>query len=200
MITTGDLVMKVVGVFVTDGIKRAYQEVKGGIKRRQVVDKALSGISDADDARLQRAFDDLAILIGNSKGVLTENVAAFLREVEKSAIPEAIIRCALTSGDIKLIYPAFELIYGSFTELPFPCQNFFDAFCTAIKLSLEAEVKDPTLLEFIQAQHGEITRQLADVSRALLTGRSSNIFLPVISSPQAKALRRYFDLTCSTKY
>jgi hypothetical protein len=71
-------------------------------------------------------------------------VAAFIREIERSAIPEAIVRCALTTSDPKSIYPAFELIYKAFaTELPFPCRRFFDAFYLAIKLSIEAEVNDP---------------------------------------------------------
>ncbi|MCK1377699.1 NACHT domain-containing protein, partial [Bradyrhizobium sp. 24] len=168
MTIAGELIFKVVGSFASDGLKKTYQEVRGGIRRRQTVDKVLSDELGSGDDRLKRAMNDLHIVIGNSRGQLNETMAAFLREVERSAIPEALIKSILTNIEPDKFFPAFDLIYQPFKDqLPFTSEKFFKAFYTAVKLSVEAEVKDPALLEFVQAQNSELARQLADMSKAL---------------------------------
>lgn len=168
MTVAGDLLFKVVASFATDGLKKAYQEIRGGIRRRQAVDRVLSDETAQADDRLKRAIDDLSIVIGNTRGQLNETVAAFLREVERSAIPEALVKSVLTNAEPDKIFPAFDLIHQPFKDqVPFTSEVFFKAFYTAIKLSVEAEVKDPALLEFLQAQHSELAKQLADMAKAL---------------------------------
>jgi hypothetical protein len=111
MTIAGDLLLKVVSSFAADGLRKAYQEIRGGIRRRQSVDRTLSGENPASDHRLKRALDDLSIVIGTTRGQLNESVAAFLREIERSAIPEALVKSVLTNVEPAKIFPAFDLIY-----------------------------------------------------------------------------------------
>jgi hypothetical protein len=168
MTVAGDLIVNVVATFAADGLRRGYQEVRSSIRRRQTLEQTISGESPTTDERLKKALDDLRIMIGNAKGALTEPVAAFLREVERSAIPEALIKCVLANADPRSIYPSFESIYKSFTsDLQFPPKQFYDAFYVAVRIRAEASVKDPALLEFIQAQDKELSKQLEDLVRSL---------------------------------
>jgi hypothetical protein len=195
MTMAGDLLSKVVASFVTDGIRRGYHEINATIRRRNSIDRAVSGQADSSDDRLKKAIHDLEVVIGSAKGELTEPVAAFIREVERSAIPESIIHCVLTNGDPAMIYPGFEVIYRAFSDsISFDPKNFFDAFVIAIKLRAEQYVKDPGLLEFVQAQNKELSRQLAEVTRAL--SASSQLTAPLSAHEIADArvrLARSFE-------
>src|SRR5580704_4461717 len=195
MTVAGELLIDVVKGFVTDGFRRGYHEIKTAIRRRTLVDRALSGQSvDADD-RLKKSINDLAVVIGNARGELTEPIAAFIREVERSAIPESIIRCVLANGDRNAIYPAFHVIHQAFADtISFDSRNFFDAFFTAIKLRAEQYVKDPALLEFVQAQNKDLSRQLGEVAKALQA--SSQLTAPLSALEIADArirLARAFE-------
>src|ERR1700694_3017146 len=168
MTVAGDVILKVVASFVVEGLHRGYEGIKGTIRRRQAVDRALSGDPPAGDPRLNKAVRELETIIGSARGQLTESVAAFIREIERSAIPESLSRCILADRDTDTVYPAFELIYRSFSgQLSFDPKIFFDAFCTAIRCRLEFEVKDPTLLEFVQAKNKDFSKQLSNISSAL---------------------------------
>ncbi len=173
----GDLITNVIATFAADGLRRGYQEVTSLARRRHALDKAISGSPPAPDPRLKKAIDDLQIMIGNAKGELTEPVAAFLREIERSAIPEALIKSILANADQKLIYSSFQSIHESFSGLKFPPDKFFDAFYTAVRFRVEENVKDPGLLEFIQAQNKELSKQLDGLIRSL--GEAAKVKSPL---------------------
>ena len=81
-----------------------------------------------------KAISDLSKMVGNAKGQLTEPVAAFIREIERSAIPKSLVRCVLANTDPARIFPAFEQIYRSFSaDLKFPARDFFNAFLMAVQ-------------------------------------------------------------------
>lgn len=201
MAIAGELLTSVVEGLATTGFRRAYRHVKLAVRRRHVIDRTISGTPNAErDTRLASAINDLSIVIGNARGELTESVAAFIREVERSAIPETLIRCVLTNGDPEAIYPAFQIIYRAFgTSISFNSENFFAALYAAIKLRTEQDVKDPAMLEFVQAQTKELSRQLDEVTRALQS--ACNVASPLTAQDLNDArlrLARSFEATNRT--
>jgi hypothetical protein len=182
MTLAGELITGVIDGFVAEGFKRAYREIRMAVRRRHFIGRALSGDEADSDVRLQKAIHDLQVVIGSGRGQLTEPVAAFIREIEKSALPESIVRCVLSNGDPNAIYPAFSVLHKAFSDtITFDSRNFFDALFVAVKLRIEQSVKDPALLEFVQAQNKEISRQIAEVARAL---RNSIELAPSLSAPE----------------
>jgi hypothetical protein len=150
MTVAGDLLGRVVGGLVTEGLRRGYLELKFAVRRRHTIDRAISGAPVEPDPRVKKSIDDLQLVIGTARGELTESVAAFIREIERSAIPESLVRCVLMNGDPSDIYPAFEVIYQAFSEtISFDPKNFFSALFQAVKLRTEHQVKDPAMLEFV---------------------------------------------------
>src|SRR5437016_1063401 len=92
MAVAGDLLTNVVANFVNDGLKWGYHEIRGTVRRRHHIDRVLSGQAVEKDDRLEKAIKDLEVVIGSFRGELTESVAAFIREIHRSALPAAIIR------------------------------------------------------------------------------------------------------------
>jgi hypothetical protein len=176
MPVAGDLITNVVASFVFEGIKRCYGAAKTTIRRRQTINRALDGHFDLRSEAAASAIADLEMVIGADRGQLTELVAAFLRELEASAIPDTIVRTILSSEDTDQIFTAFDLVYRSFAPaLNFDCRSFYNALVAAIRERAEARVKDPGLLEFVQAHNKALSNQLKDVIRSLqLAGESKD--------------------------
>jgi predicted NACHT family NTPase len=120
--------------------------------------------------------------------------------LERSAIPESLARTILSGSDTEAIYPAFELIFTSFsTQLSFKARDFFDAFHRAIRLHLEEEVQDPRLLEYITAQNKRMMRQLADISLALKRAIDISEPIPAIKLADSR-LRLARSLEVANRY
>lgn len=174
MPVAGDLITNVVASFVFEGIKRCYGVAKTTIRRRQTISRALDGHYDIRNEAAASGIADLEMVIGADRGQLTEPVAALLRDLETSAIPDTIVRTILSGEDTDQLFPAFNLIFQSFTStLSFDSRSFYSALVAAIRERAEARVRDPGLLEFVQAHNKALSNQLRDIIRALrLAGES----------------------------
>ena len=200
MAIAGELVSSVVDALVTEGFRRGYHEIKTAVRRRHAIDPALSGHELKNDERLKHSISDLEVVIGSARGELSEAVAAFIREIERSAIPESVIRCVLTNSDPESIYPAFEVIFRAFAgSISFDPKRFFTALVTAITMRVDQKVKGPAMLEFVQAQNKGISKQLTEIMTALR--KSSELTEPLSASEISVArlgLARAFE--SSNKY
>ena len=175
-----DLATGVAASFLYEGIKRCQGGLSFALDRRHKIDRALTSKLPIDrkalskspaDPKVLKAIEDLALVIGNSQGKFDENVAKFLREIEKSALPEAMLRAILSESDMTVLYPAFEILHRSFdNNLPFEARPFFDALTAAIRLRAELELKDNKgLYDFMAAQNKKLELYLQ-----LLLGALSN--------------------------
>jgi hypothetical protein len=174
MALAGDLITNVVASFVFEGIKRCYGTARTTIRRRQTINRALDGQHDNRNKTAASGIADLEMVIGADRGELTEPVAQFLRELEASAIPDTIVRTVLSGENTENLFSAFDLVYRSFTPpLKFESKLFFTALVSAIRERAEARVKDPGLLEFVQAHNKTLSNQLTSIIRTLqLAGNS----------------------------
>ena len=100
-----DLATGVAASFLYEGIKKCQSGLLFALNRKQRIERALVSKPPAD-RRGQKALEDLAIVLANAHGQYTESVAKFFRELEKSALPEALLRCILADTDTEPLFPA----------------------------------------------------------------------------------------------
>ncbi|WP_312361257.1 hypothetical protein [Agrobacterium sp.] len=175
MAVIGELALGVAGSFVYEMLRRPLQILTNEIHRRDAVNKALT---DRHTPRMiqteksQLAISDLSRIIGNSHGQLTENVAVFFRELQKTAIPETLASAALCGSDPESVFPAFESFYNRFDNLDFTSRQIFDAIFVACSERVNS-VSDKELLAIVRAQHHELIRHVTHISQALSHGNLS---------------------------
>ena len=173
-----DVATAVAGSFLYEGMKRCQGGLAFALDRRNKIDRALTSKPPMDrkalsklptDPKVLKAIEDLALVMGNSQGKYDVNVDRFLREIEKSALPEAMLRAILSNSDTTVLYPAFETLHNSFgVNLPFEARPFFDALSAAIRLRAEHELKDNKgLYEFMAAQNKKLEGYLHTLLSAL---------------------------------
>ena len=179
-----------------EGIKRCHGGLSFALDRRHKIGSALTPKLPTDlkslskpptDPKVLKAIADLALVIGNSEGKFDENVAKFLREIEKSALPEAMLRAILSDSEMNGLYPAFELLHRSFgSQLPFDAKSFFESLSAAIRLRAELELKDNRgLYEFMTAQNRKFEQYLQSILKSL----SAQAAAPELSFDQLNDLR-----------
>ncbi|MGO4842931.1 hypothetical protein AB4144_62740, partial [Rhizobiaceae sp. 2RAB30] len=72
----------------------------------------------------------------------------------------------LCGNSTEKFYPAFEVFYSGFSELPFGSRQLFDGFVAACSERIE-DVEDKAMLEIIRAQHGEVIQRIDQIALAL---------------------------------
>jgi hypothetical protein len=165
----GEVITGILSSLVYDGLKRPYRTVRDASVKRKKIGAALEGnaLDAQQQKRVKGAFEDLVRVIGGGKGEYTQQVAIFLRELERTAIPEAMQHFALCGRSPQALLPAFESLFSACQPLPFKAAELFDALYTAMKTRIELSVSDPVLLESLQAQGVEIGKQLELIEESL---------------------------------
>lgn len=185
-----DIAVGVASNIISDGIKRPLALIQKEIVRRKNISRALNsksiGISTEANLKEAEAIADLSRIIANKEGLLTMEVAEFLREFQKNAMPSAIAQCALCGTNPSHILPSFEMFYDRFPSIPFSPKQIFFAYYEAARIRLET-VCDPALLEIIRAQHSELLSELKAVTNCLQRLMTSKLKLSASAIKEARA-------------
>jgi hypothetical protein len=186
-----DIITSVISSIVYDGIKRPARLVSEVATRQRVINRTLSvGLTDSEEEkqRVQPAIDDIARALGNE---YTQTAERFLRELDRSAIPDSLKQLAMCGKSPDSVFPAFALIYNTYAPLAVPSDKLFAAFFAAIQLRLEQAVGDKGLMGIMKAQHSEISAKL-DVMSASFAGAaqlSGPIPADVLADARARVAR-----------
>ncbi len=181
MATGGEIIVGVLSSIVYDGLKRPYKGITDVLGRRRQITKALSqgNSSDSIDASdLRPSINELIRVIGNDHGQYSEKVAVFLKEVERSAIPDALKQFAMCGTDTSSAFPAFDLLYRSHEPLPFGSRALFEALSTAIKTRIDQSIGEKVLFEVLKAQNGDLAARIEGLGASLRDAASIDTPLP----------------------
>lgn len=172
-----DLALSLAGSIVYDGTKRAHRSTLSMLNRRAKIVDLLSHQKSSKkpgvpDPRSDPAFKDVIRVLGHQHGAYTESTGQFLDEVRRSGVPEAMYDFAICDADPSEIFPAFDLIYKSFDNLPFDSRALFDALFCAIKSRFENSVQDPALLDAVRSMGQDLTHRLSILSSSLAAAKN----------------------------
>ena len=170
MAVGSEIVVGVLSSIIYDGLKRPYKGVADIFTRRRLISRALqqSGGHDAHDQNdTKPAINDLIRIIGNDHGEYTDGVAAFLAEIERSAIPDALKQFALCGKETSAAFPAFDLLYKAHAPLPFESKALFDGLAVAIKVRIEQALDEKILFEALKAQNGDLAARIEGLAASL---------------------------------
>ncbi len=163
-----EIVTGILGSIIYDGLKRPYKGLVDAVARRKNINRALGTQPDLiSKSNANPAIQDIIKVIGNDNGLYDTNVATFLEEVERSAIPDALKQFALCGHDSSAVFPAFDLIYKSYDLLPFSSKALFEALFVAISTRLEQAVEEKVLFEAFKAHSGDLASRIDALSACL---------------------------------
>lgn len=174
-----DVATGLVSAVLYDGLKRPMRAIHSEAIRRQEIARAFVGTAEPDIKanNRTRALDDLAKFLGHNEGLLTEHVNAFLTELRRSAVLDAILRCAMVGKSYDQVFPAFEVLYASFAPLPFKSLDIFRALCVAIQSQVEFASDDPAMLEVMRAIAHDLRQTIGELTSSL--GRATQLLHPL---------------------
>lgn len=171
-----ELALGVVTSLVYDTLKKPFRAIASEVSRRDQIVRALadkpSPKSQKHSERLQKALEDLTRVVGNSEGKLTEDVARYLKSLERTAIPAAIAQSVLCGSNLSNIRKSFADYSNRFTNIEFDVDQLFNALVEAITARVE-DVSDHALLEIIRAQHSDLTAKIDLVSQSISSSFSA---------------------------
>lgn len=175
-----DVIAGIAASFVYDALKQPYKGIHDSAVRSRRISSAMEhGPADnLNDRQTKKPLDDLIRVIGGQRGEYTEQAAVFIRELGRSAIPDAMRNFLLCGKPPWQLFQAFDTIYKSCEPLPFSSQAAFNGLHEAMRVRVEQSTKETTLLEAIQTNSGEITRQLELVGAALERASDIRSILP----------------------
>ncbi|UPA23687.1 NACHT domain-containing protein [Shinella oryzae] len=165
-----EVVVGVLSSIVYDGLKRPYKGVSEMFVRRRQINRALQQTATLDTPNqgdVNTAINDLVRIIGNDHGKYNDSVAAFLTDVERSAIPDALKQFVLCGKETSPAFPAFDLLYRTHAPLPFESKALFDALAVAIKTRIEQALDEKVLFEALKAQNGDLAARIEGLAASL---------------------------------
>ncbi|RWF51771.1 MAG: hypothetical protein EOS50_27135 [Mesorhizobium sp.] len=172
MAVGADIVVGVLSSIVYDGLKRPFKGIADVVSRKRNINRALAQMPEPDRPDLRPELNDLVKVLGNDHGVYDDNVAKFLYEVERSAIPDGLKHFSMCGKEPETAFPAFDLLYNSYAPLPFSSRALFDALNVAIRTRLHQSVEEKVLYEAIKANTGEILHRLEALASCLENAQS----------------------------
>lgn len=164
-----EIVSGLLSSILYDGLKRPIRGAGDLLTRRKAINKSLTSIAaqDVPTAEMSSALQDVARVLGNDHDAYSDDVASFLREVERSAIPDAMKQFALCGHPADEVYPAFDVIYRSYPSLGFSSRSLFDAINAAITTRISQSVQDRTMFEALKAQNEHLANRITALSACL---------------------------------
>lgn len=164
-----EIVTGVASSLVFEAVRRPLSMLTTEIKRRDRINRAINEGAlpeGPQEKKLDDALADLTRIIANSHGALDKNVATFIQELRRTAIPQAIANSVLCGSPNEQLLPPFEEFYARFDEMPFTAAQFFSALVVACGERIN-NVSDRPLLDIIRAQHRQIILQVENLTRSL---------------------------------
>jgi len=165
-----EIILGLLTSIIYDGLKRPLKGFTDISGRRRAINRTLSAAPSVPQTGTQLiapALQDVQRVIANDHGLYTDNVARFLQDVDRSAIPDALKHLALCGYDPLSAFPAFDLLYKAHEPLPFIALDLFNALNAAIKTRIDQSLIDKTLFESSTAQHEEVKAALNAVLSCL---------------------------------
>ena len=121
-------------------------------------------------------------MIGNN---YTNEIANFLREIERSSIPDTIKHFVICGRNSDEVFCAFDVVYESHAPLPFKSKSLFRAIESAIKIRIEQAIH-PELLEALRSHNVDLADRLELFARQLNEYKNK---MNVISFDQYKEIK-----------
>lgn len=185
----GELATNVAASFVFEFLKRPIAAIAAEFQLRESVSRALGDRPPSKISRIlregEKSVSDLARVIGNNEGLLTTEVAEYLRELQRTSIPEAAAQLALCGQSPDRLSDTFKTFHNRFNNIPFTAEQMLNALHASITERLES-VQDKALLEIIRAQHGELRARLDAVIQALSSYASHENRLKISQLKEAR--------------
>lgn len=188
---SADVIKGLLTAIVYDGLKRPIKSVGDKLSRNREIQRVLiQRQREPISETAQVAISDLVRVIGNQNGVYGTEIASFLREIERSAIPDALKQLTLCGKNPNKVFEAFEKIYNSYPPLPFDCKTMFDALSTAISTHLKQSIGDPLVLEALHAQTREVEASIEAIADCLRSfGKESSLSSEKFNNIRAKVAK-----------
>lgn len=184
---------------VTGATSRALGSLAGEIARRPQLAATLTGRpgrTRTSNRPYDPSLEELRRIIANETGEYKEPIVNFLRELKKTAIPDAIADHAFLDQPPDPVFPAFDAIYKSCGPLPFESKNLFNAFYETIRLRTGHAAKDRALLDVVRAHHRDTRAQIQQLAASLGMNLSSGVVLTAARINDARIkLARYIENT-----
>ncbi len=165
----GEIAFGVASSLVWEAIRKPYNLLSAELKRKERVNRALTDTTVTAGSHSQRsteAMADLSRIIANSHGALNDDVSTFIRELRRTAIPEAIANSVLCGASPQALLPSFTQFFSKFEGMPFSSLQFFNSLVVACEERIN-NVNDRPLLEIIRAQHSQLVSQVDQIARSL---------------------------------
>ncbi|WGM38169.1 NACHT domain-containing protein [Caulobacter sp. NIBR1757] len=156
------------------GMQRAFSLTMQKALRLRKIDSALKNIP-AKSALVKTAFSDFEIVLGTYRGELTQSVSAFLDELAKSGLADAMIQHALLSADGEALKPTFsEMYYRFLPQDDGKCFTLFESLMISFSTTFAELSKDKSVHALLSAHHKEISNRLSALDAALSSLRLPN--------------------------
>lgn len=175
MPVVGELALGAASSLVFESLKRPLDSITAEIRRRDQVGRALSDRPSSKSAKeaalLETVSNDLARIIGSGLGKLTEPVSEFLRELQRTAIPQTLAHAALCGSSPEALREPFRAYHAQFEGLPFSSDQLLNGLYEACRARVEL-VQDLAMLEIIRAQHADLVSKVEGIAQSMAASRS----------------------------
>src|SRR5262249_23483077 len=158
-----DIAIRFVSKTVEDGVRRSIQSFWDEHSRRRHATQTLSEPKrkPRPNAESLRALEEFRRVLAHGADAYTESARLFLRELQKTTIPETLVLNALAGRANDHLFEPFEKIAKTCGQLEIPPQNLFHALCDVIRLRVEDSVADKNMLKIVRGQHSELLRRIS---------------------------------------
>ncbi len=116
---------------------------------------------------VERALNELSLIVANSHGQYTNEVASFLNEISSSSVPDLIRDFVISGRSANPAFALFDGIFRTFPEMPFGSRQLFDGLVAAIETSINQNVKDRALLENIRGYFSTLNGRFEAIEASL---------------------------------
>lgn len=180
-----DLAVSLASSLVYDGLKRPLKSIQDSRHRRKAISSALLSEDLPHLAHSDVLINDLTIVFANVTGEYTEAVERFFAELRRTGLPDALRHLVLSGKDTSILLPALDQLQNKFPGLPFDPEQFLRALSAGIRARIETSIKDPVLLEAVQAYAADTASQIEAIQTSLEA---------IGNSPIAIAMERIEDI------
>lgn len=162
-------------------LQRSVSVVFQKITRLEKIDLTIKGGAQKNPHILS-AIKDFEIILGSYQGILTTNIHAFISELGKSGLIEAMAENALIkreSDDLKRLFIALYSRFVPAEQDPVGATALYDQMMISFGISLQEMSKDTILVDLLRVSHGDLASRLSSIDDAVRSLLNS----PTISRP-----------------
>lgn len=155
---------------LTAGLQRGVSVIFQKISRLEKIDQTIKGMA-VKNPQIQTALSDFEIVLGTYQGKLTITVDAFLAELGKTGLIEAMAENALIGRHSEEVKILFSNLYDRFfhqQDDPAPSyETLYDQMMQSFSITLRELAKDAALYNLLQVSHKEISGRLDIIDESI---------------------------------